>query len=338
MTVTISDIIIRADTGRIEDRKRIVESALGEGFTTLLLEEGDDCLAHLGCLTIIYRSNNMLFFEGKQIGKIYSIDSAEALDAIEDIDDFAIIETPRWIVIPLENLISRLKHTKLYAQVSTPEEALLAREILEKGCAGIAVNAPPSSLKEFVPRSSVAKIVLTPARIVRIEQVPLSDRVCVDTTSILAPSEGLLIGSSSACFFHVCSENSQSEYAQARPFRVNAGAVHSYVKVPHDKTRYLSELVAGLPLLTRLETGETREVIVGRVKIERRPMLLIEAELEGCTKGSIILQNAETVRIMTEKGPMSVADLKIGDSVLVHAEVVSGRHFGTRIEETVREL
>ena len=331
-------ILVRADSGSAEERRAIAESALESGLTAIVIEEGDDHLAHLGRMTGIRRSGNTLFFDNERIGTVYRIDSADALDAIDDTDEIAIIETVGWMVIPLENLISRLHHTRIYAQVSTPEEAALAREILEHGCAGIAVSASASQIRNFIKVSVYPDLQLISAAIVRIEPVPLSDRVCVDTTSLLAPSEGLLIGSSSACFFQVCSENNASEYAAARPFRVNAGAVHSYVKVPGDKTRYLSELAAGAKLLVRAETGAMREVTVGRVKIERRPMLLIEAEFADHTKGSVVIQNAETVRLLTEKGPVSVADLEIGDTVLVYVERAGGRHFGTRIDETVREL
>jgi len=338
MSLQFPGIVVRADTGDADTRKRVVESALEAGVTTIILEEEDSHLAHLGYMMIIYRSGNALFFDGRQIGRIHTLHSAEALDAVDDTDDIAIIETPGWTVIPLENLISRLHHTKIYAQVSTPEEAQLACEILEKGCAGIAVTAPSSPLSDFLQHSKRSRIQLTRATIVRIEPVPLSDRVCVDTTSILAPSEGMLIGSSSSCFFQVCSENQQTEYADARPFRVNAGAIHSYVKLPGDTTGYLSELAAGSTVLTRSENGKTRDVTVGRVKIERRPMLLIEAELADHSKGSVVLQNAETVRIMTKNGPVSVADLQTGDTAMVLADRTGGRHFGIRIEETVQEL
>ncbi|HJJ36090.1 MAG TPA: 3-dehydroquinate synthase II [Methanocorpusculum sp.] len=338
MTVPGSAVLIRADRGTAEERRRIVESALESGFTFLLLEEGDDRLAHLGRMTVIYRLADTLFFDGEPVGKIYTIDSADALDAIGDTDELAVVATPGWTVIPLENLISRLHHTKIYAQVSTPEEASLAREILEKGCAGIAVDAPASALPRFMPQQADPEIRMTPARIVRIDPVPLSDRVCVDTTSMLDPAEGLLVGSTSSCFFQVCSENHPTEYAAARPFRVNAGAVHSYVKIPGDRTQYLSELAAGTKLMTRTASGSTREVTTGRIKIERRPMLLIEAELPDGTRGSVVVQNAETVRIMAGTGPVSVADLQVGDTVLVYVEPAGGRHFGTRIDETVREL
>jgi 3-dehydroquinate synthase II len=64
--------------------------------------------------------------------------------------------------------------------------------------------------------------------------------------------------------------------------------------------------------------------------------MLVEASFEG-RRGSILLQNAETVRLT---GPgaeaVSVARLKAGDPVLVAIEP-AGRHFGVKVDETIRE-
>jgi 3-dehydroquinate synthase II len=121
-----------------------------------------------------------------------------------------------------------------------------------------------------------------------------------------------------------------------RPFRVNAGPVHAYTRVPGGRTRYLSELSSGDGVLVAGADGTTQEATVGRVKIEKRPLLLIEA---GCgeAEGSILLQNAETIRLTTVGGEaVSVVDLEPGDSVLVAVEA-AGRHFGVKVDETIVE-
>ena len=83
-------------------------------------------------------------------------------------------------------------------------------------------------------------------------------------------------------------------------------------------------------------TGRSHPATVGRVKIERRPLLLVEAEAEG-RRFSLILQNAETIRLVRPDGSaISVVDLKVGDVVLGHLET-GGRHFGHAIEETIVE-
>jgi 3-dehydroquinate synthase II len=65
-------------------------------------------------------------------------------------------------------------------------------------------------------------------------------------------------------------------------------------------------------------------------------MLLIEAECNG-KKGTLFLQNAETIRMVRADGrPVSVVDLKIGDKVLCRTDQ-AGRHFGMRITEEIKE-
>jgi 3-dehydroquinate synthase II len=76
--------------------------------------------------------------------------------------------------------------------------------------------------------------------------------------------------------------------------------------------------------------------IVGRAKIEKRPMILIEAVAEG-QRISTLLQNAETIKLVGADGsPRSVAELKTGDEVMVYLEG-GARHFGMSIEESIIE-
>ena len=177
--------------------------------------------------------------------------------------------------------------------------------------------------------------------ITRVEPVGLGHRVCADTLSLLRRGQGMLVGNSSAFTFLVHAETEHNEYVAARPFRVNAGAVHAYTRLPHDKTTYLGELRAGQEVLIVGADGETSVATLGRVKIEVRPMLLIEArvEYEGGTKtGTIFLQNAETIRLTGPDGtPLSVVGLKPGDTVLCRIDE-AGRHFGMRVREEIREV
>jgi len=63
----------------------------------------------------------------------------------------------------------------------------------------------------------------------------------------------------------------------------------------------------------------------------------VEAETEG-KKIKTILQNAETIRLVTAKGSKPVTELKPGDEVLAHIATSGGRHFGVAVpDETVIE-
>lgn len=248
----------------------------------------------------------------------------------------------RWEVIPVENLLAQ--SDSVLAEAATLDEARLAAGILERGVAGIVVSREAvADLKTIVSQCKLAQghEELQPAVITRVESVGLGHRVCADTLSILRKGQGMLVGNSSAFTFLVHAETERNEYVAARPFRVNAGAVHAYVRLPGDKTTYLGEFKAGQEVLIVDANGETSLATLGRVKIEVRPMLLVEAQVtteDGVKTGAVFLQNAETIRLTTPGGePVSVVGLKPGDTVLCRLDE-AGRHFGMRIREDIREI
>ena len=247
-----------------------------------------------------------------------------------------------WEVIPVENLLAQ--SDSVLAEAATLDEARLAAGILERGVAGIIVSREAvADLKTIVAQCKMAqgREELLPAVITRVESVGLGHRVCADTLSILRKGQGMLVGNSSAFTFLVHAETERNEYVAARPFRVNAGAVHAYVRLPGDKTTYLGEFKAGQEVLIVDANGETSLATLGRVKIEVRPMLLIEAQVkteDGIKTGAVFLQNAETIRLTTPGGePVSVVGLKPGDTILCRLDE-AGRHFGMRISEDIREI
>jgi 3-dehydroquinate synthase II len=163
----------------------------------------------------------------------------------------------------------------------------------------------------------------------------MGDRVIVDTTSLLQPEEGMLVGSAAALLLHVASEAVGSRYTRPRPFRVNAGAAHMYTLLANGDTRYLSELVAGDPVLVARPEGPVRAVRVGRIKIERRPLALVEVERAGRTF-TAFLQEAETVRLTTTEGRIATTELRAGATVLA-VSLPPARHLGMAVEETIEE-
>ncbi len=282
--------------------------------------------------------------EGKKVAGYVEIAGKkyERLAALEAGDaDYIIVVGKDWKVIPLENLIAELqkKDVKVMAGVRDSDEAKLAFETLEVGVDGVLLSTQDiSEIKKVAELVQLReeRLELVAAKITSLKQVGMGDRVCVDAASLLERGEGMLIGSQGSGLFLVHSETLESEYVASRPFRVNAGAVHAYILAPDGKTRYLSELSAGDEVLAVDSSGKTRSVIVGRVKIERRPLILVEAEHEGRVYKTL-LQNAETINLVGKDGsPISVSDLKVGDEVLLYVKTI-GRHFGMEVEESVIE-
>jgi len=248
-----------------------------------------------------------------------------------------IVRARDWTIIPLENLIAQTAN--LVVEVSDLAQARTMLSVLERGVNGVLLDiADPVLLRSAIIalKESGEKVTLTPARVVHLEPLGLGDRVCVDTCTQMGIGQGMLVGNSGQALFLVHAESIENPFVEPRPFRVNAGAIHAYVRVPGGKTRYLSELKAGLEVLLVDFQGNTERAIVGRVKIERRPMVLVEAEAQGRSL-SAILQNAETIRLVSPQGePVPITGMKKGEEILIALEE-EGRHFGIRIQESIQE-
>jgi 3-dehydroquinate synthase II len=255
--------------------------------------------------------------------------------------DYLIVVGTDWKVIPLENLIAALQEqdVEIISGVQNAEEAQLALETMEHGSNGILLDT--SDLSEIkktanvVEKTGAEETTLSIATVTKVKPVGMGDRVCVDTCSLMKVGEGMLVGSQSNGLFLIHSESEDSPYVAARPFRVNAGAVHAYVKVG-DKTQYLSELGSGDEVTIVDSQGHQKSAIVGRVKIEKRPLMLVEAKVDNAVIKTI-LQNAETIKLVGKDGtPVSVSVLKEGDEIMVYYEDTA-RHFGMKIAETIIE-
>ena len=224
-------------------------------------------------------------------------------------------------------------------QVENSEQAKLMVEILEKGVDGVVLKT--TDINEIKKCADIIQgiseqIELVPATITSTKQLGMGDRACLDTCTQMVPGEGMLVGNTASGFFLVHSESIDNPYVASRPFRVNAGAVHAYTLSPGSKTKYLADLKSGDEVMVVDFQGKTQTAYLGRNKIEKRPMMLIEAQAENHPV-SLVLQNAETIRLVSPDGKAtSVTSLKPGDSVLVHIEK-AGRHFGMKVEETLIE-
>lgn len=268
-------------------------------------------------------------------------DENNAVNAAELMVDYIIINCLDWRVIPLENLIAKTRgKSTLLAEVENAQDAKLVLEALEVGTDGVLLKN--SSSEELFKTGEVVKqqdqkISLTSAKIIATLPIGTGARACVDTCDLMTQGEGIIVGSQSGGLFLVEAEVHENPYVASRPFRVNAGSVSMYTLGSLQNTRYLSEFKAGDEVIIVSREGTVRKANVGRVKIEFRPLILIEAEVEG-KRIKTILQNAETIRLVTPKGSTPVTELKQGDEVLVHVAAKGGRHFGVSVaEETVIE-
>ncbi|MCK5243869.1 MAG: 3-dehydroquinate synthase II [Desulfobacterales bacterium] len=317
--------------------KKLVTTALESGADAVMVPENYTAkVKELGIIQTIAADGDLK--PGQDIVE-YEIKSGEDEKEIVKLTKTkkVIVKTTDWTIIPLENLIAQTGN--LYAEAATLSEAKDLLTILEKGVDGILVTTNDmNELKKIVleVKSSVERVSLVAAKILSARSLDMGDRVCVDTCTSMHLGEGMLIGNSSAAMFLVHSESIENPYVAPRPFRVNAGPVHAYIRVSDGRTKYLSDLSAGDDVMIVDFEGRASRAVVGRLKIEKRPLMLVEAEVDGDVI-STILQNAETIRLTKPDGsPISIVSLKKGDKVLVAVEK-AGRHFGMKIDETIVE-
>lgn len=318
--------------------KKIVTTALEGGVDGIMIPSGfSEKVKELGRVQTISEDGGDLTLGEDVI--MFTITSGEDEDEIARLSQNkkVILQCSDWTIIPLENLIA--KGADVIVQAQNLQEAQIAFGILEKGVNGILLHMTDSmELKKtlLALNSFEDKTFLEEAEITEIRPIGMGDRVCVDTCTSMGIGQGMLVGNSSAALFLVHAESVSNPYVAPRPFRINAGPIHAYTRVPGGKTRYLSELEAGDQILIVDFKGGTTVGAVGRLKIEKRPLMLIKA-LVGDREITTILQNAETIRLTNPEGkPVSIVSLKRGDKVLTATEEC-GRHFGHKIDETITE-
>ncbi|MDD5452205.1 MAG: 3-dehydroquinate synthase II [Thermodesulfobacteriota bacterium] len=318
-------------------KKKLVTTALENGADALVLAEGDSEKAKkLGRIPTVAPDGDLKW--GEDVVEVTIRGSEDEKEVVRLAQTRKVVATTTdWTVIPLENIVAQTNN--VLVETSNLEDARTALGVLEKGVDGVVINvSEPAELKKILTslRETGGEAPLTIGEVVSIKTLGMGDRVCIDTCTQMGKGEGMLIGNTSQALFLVHAESVENPYVATRPFRVNAGPVHAYVRVPGGKTRYLSELKSGDEVLMVNSQGKSGPVVVGRVKIEKRPLVLIEARAEGKVF-STILQNAETIRLTRPDGePVSIVSLKEGDQVLMSVEA-GGRHFGYHIEETITE-
>jgi 3-dehydroquinate synthase II len=317
--------------------KQLAIVALESGADAVVVAEGDSAKVNeLGALATVAPDGDI-----KPEQDVVWMDIAGKADeekaATSHLDKTVVLRTTDWTVIPLENLIAR--RSGLMAEVTEAEQARLVTQVLEKGVEGVVLDTRSAAeVRKTVAlvHSLSPTLDLVAAEVKSVRLLGMGDRACVDTCTRMGLGEGMLVGNSGQAFLLVHSESLENPYVAPRPFRVNAGAVHAYVLLPEGRTKYLSELKAGDEVLLVRHDGSTAVGYVGRNKIERRPLLLVEAEAGGAA-ASLVLQNGETIRLTSPSGEaVSVATLKPGDQVLAYLES-GGRHFGTPVQETIKE-
>jgi 3-amino-4-hydroxybenzoic acid synthase len=349
-TDAIADILHAAAEHRIE--AIISDRSVGnrqDGVQWVVLDEGDGAFAEPSGADICVhayngRSAGFLTSQSspsKKAGMLIDVDNKQRLDeacAAVRAGMLTVIRFKDPTKIPLEIVIAAgtQRGAKIMTFVSDIDEAKVVASVLESGPDGVIMTPRSTDDVEALGRlcnSTRGRLELKQFSVTEIANAGTGDRVCVDTCSNFHLDEGLLTGSFGGGFLLSCSETHPLPYMPTRPFRVNAGAVSSYILSSLDRTNYLSELRQGDTVTAVRVTGETRPLVVGRAKIETRPLLLVKAQSADGDTASIMLQNDWHVRVLGPGGIVhNITELKPGSAILGYT-APRARHVGMPVEE-----
>ncbi|WP_328793816.1 3-dehydroquinate synthase II [Heliomicrobium undosum] len=320
--------------------KTVLITEIKESADLNALSEGDIVLSGIPALLDAAREKGLrtcisFFIEGGQ-------DDLEEASRRAASHDYAVVDFDLPTNIPLELIIARLQKSKtvLLKAEKSVEAMEVAFGVLEQGSDGVLLATDDMNeiirLKAFLSRQGAEPLQLHPLTVTEVSHIGMGLRSCIDTTGIMTRDEGMIIGSTSSGGIFVCSETHYLPYMNLRPFRVNAGAVHSYVWRPGNATDYLTDLRAGTPVLCVNTKGETRPIIVGRVKTEVRPLLLIKGVADGIDL-NVIVQDDWHIRVMGANGePRNATTVQPGDQLLAYV-CAPGRHVGIKVDEKIIE-
>lgn len=280
-----------------------------------------------------------------EFGRFVEIVDAETLEqacTAASTEQWSLLEFRDPTKIPLEIVIAAAAGSagSIITVAKDIEESEIIFGVLEHGSDGVLL-APgavgdATSLKAAA-NDRAADLELVELEVTGVTHVGMGERACVDTCTYFREDEGILVGSHSKGMILCVSETHPLPYMPTRPFRVNAGAIMSYTLSGNGRTNYLSELVAGSKVLAVDVKGQARLVTVGRVKIESRPLLSIDAVAPNGTSVNLILQDDWHVRVLGPGGNvLNSTELAHGDKVLGYLPV-EDRHVGYPIAEFCHE-
>ncbi len=247
--------------------------------------------------------------------------------------------------IPLELVIASLQSSRtiLIKEIAkdATEDAIVTLGVMEVGAEGVLFTpGNHASMDLFLDKwthGNHQTVALQVGEIVSARPIGMGYRSCIDLTTLFDPTEGMLVGSTSHGGVFCCPEVFHLPYMELRPFRVNAGAVHSYVYNMDNRTDYMTELRAGSPVMVVNANGQVRRAYVGRVKTEVRPLRLIEVAFPDAHNVNILMQDDWHVRIYSDDvKPLNITELKKGTKVLGNVGQ-AGRHVGIKVSEHILE-
>ncbi|WP_049117256.1 3-dehydroquinate synthase II, partial [Burkholderia cepacia] len=147
----------------------------------------------------------------------------------------------------------------------------------------------------------------------RVEPLGVGLHAVIDGCSQLDGEECVLAGASATSMLLVVAAGAAHPPGRPLVFGIDAGSAESFVFCGGDRARQLSLLRSGERILTVGAAGDTRAIVVGRVRIESAPLVALHTRSASGTSTRVVLRGDRAVRFRTDGGTaVGLADVAPG--------------------------
>ncbi|MBN3772392.1 3-dehydroquinate synthase II, partial [Burkholderia sp. Se-20378] len=147
----------------------------------------------------------------------------------------------------------------------------------------------------------------------RVEPLGVGLHAVIDGCSQLDGEECVLAGASATSMLLVVAAGAAHPPGQPLTFGIDAGSAESFVFCGGDRARQLSLLRSGERILTVGAAGDTRAIVVGRVRIESAPLVALHTRSASGANTRVVMRGDRAVRFRTDDGArVGLADVAPG--------------------------
>ncbi|KFG94350.1 3-dehydroquinate synthase [Burkholderia paludis] len=234
--------------------------------------------------------------------------------------DYALATT-----VPLERLLAQAGAAacRIVVSLADPHAAAYLASRLEQSPVDIAfaphdaaaLRGMLAACGELRPREPLK---LKTFEVQSVEPLGVGLHAVIDGCSQLDGDECVLAGASATGLLLVAAGAAR---APGRPlaFGIDAGSAESFVFCGGDRTRQLSRLRSGERILTVDPAGDTRAIVVGRVRIESAPLVALHTRSASGANVRVVMRGDGAVRVRTDDGAcVGLADVAPGFRLAGH--------------------
>ncbi|MGS0894287.1 3-dehydroquinate synthase II [Burkholderia stagnalis] len=270
-----------------------------------------------GVATLVDDAHAPLAGARVRIGDAADLDAARAAIARHALVvlDYALATT-----VPLERLLAGVRDAacRIVVSLTDPHGAAYLARKYAQAPVDIAFAPRDAAALRGVLAACVAlhprePLKLRAFEVQRVEPLGVGLHAVIDGCSQLDGDECVLTGASATSMLLVGAAGAARPPGRALAFGIDAGSADSFVFCGGDRARQLALLRSGERVLTVGAAGDTRTVVVGRVRIESAPLVALHARSASGASARVVLRGDGAAQLRTDDGArVGLADVLPG--------------------------